>query len=92
MTVLNKSGYEKVNPTTRPSLSMVQTTPIRTLEWWFYLQSVDYNLWEEVLYGPHIPTTIVGGRIIKKPPKEWNEKDKKKIYVGSKAMISLSFF
>lgn len=43
-----------------------------------YLKLVDYNAWEAVLYGSHIPTTIIDGRTVEKPPKDQDENDKKK--------------
>lgn len=57
-----------------------------------YLQSTDYNSWEAIVNGPHIRTTIINGKTVEKPPKDWDEHDMKKLFIGAKAVNTLVFF
>ena len=51
-----------------------------------FIQSIDYELWETVRDGPHIPHTIVEGKFVKKEEGDWNSDDKRKHSLNAKAM------
>ena len=55
-----------------------------------YLQALDYEIWEIVNDGPFMPLTkneVMED--IPKPSREWNEFEKRKPSLNSKAMIAL---
>ncbi|KAH9658003.1 hypothetical protein KPL70_023317 [Citrus sinensis] len=55
-----------------------------------YLQALDYEIWEVVCDGPFIPLTKNEfGEDIPKPSREWNELEKRKASLNSKAMNAL---
>ena len=55
-----------------------------------YLQALDYEIQEVVCDGPFLPLTKNEvGKDIPKPPREWNELEKKKAFLNSKAMNAL---
>ena len=51
-----------------------------------YIQSISYYLWQVILKGPHIPSTMVNGIPIPKLEDDWNENDMRKIELNAKAM------
>ena len=55
-----------------------------------YLQALDYEIWEVVCDRPFLPLNKneVGGDI-PKPSREWNELEKRKVSLNSKAMNAL---
>lgn len=38
-----------------------------------YLQFVNYNSWDTVIKGPHVPKCIVDGKTIIEPTEEWDK-------------------
>ncbi|KAH9801429.1 hypothetical protein KPL71_001026 [Citrus sinensis] len=55
-----------------------------------YLQALDYEIWEIVNDGPFMPLTKNEvGEDIPKPSREWNEFEKRKAFLNSKAMNAL---
>ncbi|KAH9696893.1 hypothetical protein KPL71_023375 [Citrus sinensis] len=55
-----------------------------------YLQALDYEIWEVVSDGPFMPLTKNEfGEDIPKPSREWNELEKRKASLNSKAMNTL---
>ena len=55
-----------------------------------YLQALDYEIWEIVCDGPFMPLTKNEvGEDIPKPSREWNELEKRKASLNSKAMNAL---
>ena len=55
-----------------------------------YLQALDYEVWEVVCDGPFMPLTKNEfGEDIPKPSWEWNELEKRKASLNSKAMNAL---
>ncbi|KAH9657408.1 hypothetical protein KPL70_023067 [Citrus sinensis] len=54
-----------------------------------YLQALDYEIWEIVNNGPFMPLTKSVGEDIPKPSREWNEFEKRKASLNSKAMNAL---
>ncbi|KAH9769176.1 hypothetical protein KPL71_011898 [Citrus sinensis] len=55
-----------------------------------YLQALDYEIWEIVCDGPFMPLTKNEvGEDIPKPSREWNELEKRKATLNSKAMNAL---
>ncbi|KAH9770422.1 hypothetical protein KPL71_012370 [Citrus sinensis] len=55
-----------------------------------YLQALDYEIWEIVCDGPFMPLTRNEvGEDIPKPSREWNELEKRKAILNSKAMNAL---
>ncbi|KAH9679895.1 hypothetical protein KPL71_026330 [Citrus sinensis] len=55
-----------------------------------YLQALDYEIWEIVNDGPFMPLTKNEvGEDIPKPSREWNELEKRKASLNSKAMNAL---
>ncbi|KAI9181643.1 hypothetical protein LWI28_017061 [Acer negundo] len=51
-----------------------------------FIQFIDYELWETVRDGPHIPHIIVEGKIVKKEEGDWKSDDKRKHSLNAKAM------
>ena len=55
-----------------------------------YLQALDYEIWEIVNDGPFMPLTKNEvGEDIPKPSRDWNEFEKRKASLNSKAMNAL---
>ncbi|KAH9792469.1 hypothetical protein KPL71_004135 [Citrus sinensis] len=55
-----------------------------------YLQALDYEIWEIICDGPFMPLTRNEvGEDIPKPSREWNELEKRKATLNSKAMNAL---
>ncbi|KAH9716801.1 hypothetical protein KPL71_021583 [Citrus sinensis] len=55
-----------------------------------YLEALDYEIWEVVCDGPFLPLTKNEfGEDIPKPSREWNELEKRKASLNSKAMNAL---
>ncbi|KAH9791901.1 hypothetical protein KPL71_003915 [Citrus sinensis] len=55
-----------------------------------YLQALDYEIWKVVCDGPFMPLTKNEfGEDIPKPSREWNELEKRKASLNSKAMNAL---
>ena len=51
-----------------------------------YFQAIDYDLWHVVTNGPQTPTVLVNGVQTPKPIHNYNEDDKKLIFMNAKAM------
>ncbi|GAV58498.1 hypothetical protein CFOL_v3_02031 [Cephalotus follicularis] len=51
-----------------------------------FIQSLDYNLWDLIVDGPNLPTTTNESReIISKPRTRYNDDDRKRVQINSKA-------
>ncbi|KAH9801427.1 hypothetical protein KPL71_001026 [Citrus sinensis] len=62
----------------------------RAIRMIIYLQALDYEIWEIVNDGPFMPLTKNEvGEDIPKPSREWNEFEKRKAFLNSKAMNAL---
>ncbi|GAV80231.1 hypothetical protein CFOL_v3_23692 [Cephalotus follicularis] len=51
-----------------------------------FIQSLDYNLWDLIVDGPDLPTTInENGEKVPKPRTRYNDEDRKKVQMNAKA-------
>ncbi|KAH9704323.1 hypothetical protein KPL70_011410 [Citrus sinensis] len=76
--------------TTRPSFFDGNDYPYWKTRMRIYLQALDYEIWEVVCDGPFMPLTKNEiGEDIPKPSREWNELEKRKASLNSKAMNAL---
>ncbi|GAV71272.1 DUF4219 domain-containing protein/UBN2 domain-containing protein, partial [Cephalotus follicularis] len=51
-----------------------------------FIQSLDYSLWDLIVDGPNLPTTInESGEIISKPRTRYNDEDRKRVQMNAKA-------
>ena len=55
-----------------------------------YIQSIDYNIWEVIEFGPYVPTKITKvddkpDQTISKPREEYDEEDKRKLSLNARA-------
>ena len=57
---------------------------------WF-LKSIDYDLWDIIQNGPHIPTKMENEIVILKLSQECKEFDKKKAQLNAKAIYYLHY-
>ena len=92
MTTQSNSTFREDKFTTRPSFFDGNDCPYWKTRMIIYLQALDYEIWEVVCDGPFMPTTKnEEGEEILKSSREWNESEKRKTYLNSKAMNALFF-
>ncbi|KAH9658467.1 CCHC-type domain-containing protein [Citrus sinensis] len=90
MVTQNNSTFREGQSTTRPPYFDGNDYLYWKTRMRIYLQALDYKIWEIVNYGPFMPLTKSEvGEDIPKPSREWNEFEKKKASVNSKAMNAL---
>ncbi|KAH9751239.1 hypothetical protein KPL71_014213 [Citrus sinensis] len=90
MATQNDSTFREGQSTTRPSLFDRNDYPYWKTRMRIYLQALDYEIWEVVCDGPFMPLTKNEfGEDIPKPSREWNELEKRKASLNSKAMNAL---
>ncbi|KAH9769924.1 hypothetical protein KPL71_012193 [Citrus sinensis] len=87
MATQNYSTFREGQSTTRPPFFDGNDYPYWKTRMRIYLQSLDYEIWEVVCDGPFMPLTKNEvGEDIPKPSREWNELEKRKVSLNSKAM------
>ncbi|KAH9679772.1 hypothetical protein KPL71_026267 [Citrus sinensis] len=90
MITQNDSTFREGQSTTRPPFFDGNDYPYWKTRMRIYLQALDYEIWEVVCDGPFMPLTKNEvGEDIPKPSREWNELEKRKASVNSKAMNAL---
>ncbi|KAH9768444.1 hypothetical protein KPL71_011606 [Citrus sinensis] len=90
MATQNDSTFREGQSTTRPPYFDVNDYPYWKTRMRIYLQALDYEIWEIVNDGPFMPLTKNEvGEDIPKPSREWNEFEKRKTSLNSKAMNAL---
>ena len=50
-----------------------------------FIEAIDLNIWEDIEFGPFIPTMIVGNVNIEKPREEWDDDERRKVQYNLKA-------
>ncbi|KAH9780838.1 hypothetical protein KPL71_008242 [Citrus sinensis] len=90
MATQNDSTFREGQSTTRPPYFDGNDYPYWKTRMRIYLQALDYEIWEIVNDGPFMPLTENEvGEDIPKPSREWNEFEKRKAFLNSKAMNAL---
>ncbi|KAH9697749.1 Integrase catalytic domain-containing protein [Citrus sinensis] len=90
MTTLNDSTFREGQSTTRPPFFDGNDYPYWKTIMRIYLQALDYEIWVVVCDGQFLPLTKNEvGEDIPKPSREWNELEKRKASLNSKAMNAL---
>ncbi|KAH9770963.1 hypothetical protein KPL71_012543 [Citrus sinensis] len=90
MTTQNDSTFREGQSTTRPPYFDGNDYPYWKTRMRIYLQALDYEIWEIVNDGPFMPLTKNEvGEDIPKPSRDWNEFEKRKASLNSKAMNAL---
>ncbi|KAH9684891.1 hypothetical protein KPL70_013718 [Citrus sinensis] len=90
MATQNDSTFREGQSTTRPPYFDGNDYPYWKTRMRIYLQALDYKIWEIVSDGPYMPLTKNEvGEDIPKPSREWNEFEKRKSSLNSKAMNAL---
>ncbi|KAH9725263.1 Integrase catalytic domain-containing protein [Citrus sinensis] len=90
MATQNDSTFREGQSTTRPPYFDGNDYPYWKTRMRIYLQALDYEIWEIVNDGPFMPLTKNEvGEDIPKPSREWNEFEKRKASLNSKAMNAL---
>ncbi|KAH9780749.1 Integrase catalytic domain-containing protein [Citrus sinensis] len=90
MTTQNDSTFREGRSTTRPPYFDGNDYPYWKTRMIIYLQALDYEIWEIVNDGPFMPLTKNEvGEDIPKPSRDWNEFEKRKASLNSKAMNAL---
>src|SRR3954470_18609517 len=54
-----------------------------------HLEAQGEEVWEAVLQGPHVPTTVVNGIGSEKPKASWDDNDRKRVLADKKAISLL---
>ena len=87
MATQNDSTFMEEQSTTRPPFFDGNDYPYWKTMMRICLQVLDYEIWEVVCDGPFMPLTKNEvGEDIPKPSREWNELEKRKVSLNSKAM------
>ena len=87
MATHNDSTFREGQSTTGPPYFDGNDYPYWKTRMRIYLQALDYEIWEIVNDGPFMPLTKNEvGEDIPKPSREWNELEKRKASLNSKAM------
>ncbi|KAH9686889.1 hypothetical protein KPL70_014556 [Citrus sinensis] len=90
MATQNDSTFREGQSTTRPPYFDGNDYPYWKTRMRIYLQALDYEIWEIVNDGPFMPLTKNKvGEDIPKPSRDWNEFEKRKASLNSKAMNAL---
>ncbi|KAH9681323.1 hypothetical protein KPL71_026940 [Citrus sinensis] len=90
MATLNDSTFREGQSTTRPPFFDGNDYAYWKTRMRIYLQALDYEIWEVVCDGPFLPLIKNEfGEDIPKPSREWNELEKRKAFLNSKAMNAL---
>ncbi|KAH9680417.1 hypothetical protein KPL71_026545 [Citrus sinensis] len=90
MATQNDSTFREGQSTTRPPFFDGNDYPYWKTRMRIYLQALDYEIWEVVCNHPFLPLTKNEvGEDIPKPSREWNELEKRKASLSSKAMNAL---
>ncbi|KAH9752653.1 hypothetical protein KPL71_014780 [Citrus sinensis] len=90
MATHNDSTFREGQSTIRPPFFDDNDYPYWKTRMRIYLQALDYEIWEIVCDGPFMPLTKNEvGEDIPKPSREWNELEKRKASLNSKAMNAL---
>ncbi|KAH9698219.1 hypothetical protein KPL71_023937 [Citrus sinensis] len=90
MTTQKHSTFREGQSTTRPPFFDGNDYPYWKTRMRIYLQALDYEIWEVVYDGPFMPLTKNEvGEDIPKPSREWNELEKRKVSLNSKAINAL---
>ncbi|KAH9679703.1 hypothetical protein KPL71_026239 [Citrus sinensis] len=90
MATHNDSIFREGQSTIRPPFFDGNDYPYWKTRMRIYLQALDYEIWEIVCDGPFMPLTRNEvGEDIPKPSREWNELEKRKATLNSKAMNAL---
>ncbi|KAH9802698.1 hypothetical protein KPL71_001497 [Citrus sinensis] len=90
MATQNDSTFREGQSTTRPPYFDGNDYPYWKTRMRIYLQALDYEIWEIVNDGPFMPLTKNEvGEDIPKPSRDWNEFEKRKASLNSKAMNAL---
>ncbi|KAH9782035.1 Integrase catalytic domain-containing protein [Citrus sinensis] len=90
MATQNDSTFREGQSTTRPPFFDGNDYLYWKTRMRIYLQALDYEIWEVVCDGPFMPLTKNEiGEDIPKPSREWNELEKRKASLNSKAMNAL---
>ncbi|KAH9704464.1 Integrase catalytic domain-containing protein [Citrus sinensis] len=90
MATQNDSTFREGQSTTRPPYFDGNDYPYWKTRMRIYLQALDYEIWEIVNDGPFMPLTKNEvGEDISKPSRDWNEFEKRKTSLNSKAMNAL---
>ncbi|KAH9697592.1 hypothetical protein KPL71_023665 [Citrus sinensis] len=90
MATQNDSTFREGQSTTRPPYFDGNDYPYWKTMMRIYLQALDYEIWEIVNDGPFMPLTKNEvGEDIPKPSRDWNEFQKRKASLNSKAMNAL---
>ena len=51
-----------------------------------FIQASDYNLWNIIVNGPHIPTHTSNNLVTLKPECEWDDNDRRMAQLNAKAI------
>ncbi|KAH9671203.1 hypothetical protein KPL70_017269 [Citrus sinensis] len=90
MATHNDSIFREGQSTIRPPFFDGNDYPYWKTRMRIYLQALDYEIWEIICDGPFMPLTRNEvGEDIPKPSREWNELEKGKATLNSKAMNAL---
>ncbi|KAH9801446.1 hypothetical protein KPL71_001040 [Citrus sinensis] len=90
MATQNDSTFREGQSTTRPPYFDGNDYPYWKTRMRIYLQALDYEIWEIVNDGPFMPSTKNEvGEDIPKPSRDWNDFEKRKASLNSKAMNAL---
>ncbi|KAH9657659.1 CCHC-type domain-containing protein [Citrus sinensis] len=90
MATQNDSTFREGQSTTRPPYFDGNDYPYWKTRMRIYLQALDYEIWEIINDGPFIPLTKNEvEEDIPKPSRDWNEFEKRKASLNSKAMNAL---
>ncbi|KAH9734288.1 Integrase catalytic domain-containing protein [Citrus sinensis] len=90
MATQNDSTFREGQSTTRPPFFDGNDYPYWKTRMRIYLQALDYEIWDFVCDGSFLPLTKNEvGEDIPKPSREWNELEKRKASLNSKAMNAL---
>jgi len=52
-----------------------------------FVEDIYLNIWEAIKIGPFIPTMVVGNATIKKPRKELDDDERRRVQYNLKAKI-----
>ena len=86
----NNMFFHEGQSLTRPPLFNGDNYPYWKKRMENFIQSVDLDMWDIILDGPHVITTAdEGGRLIEKPKAQYTDNDKKKVQLNHKAMNTL---
>ncbi|KAH9723798.1 hypothetical protein KPL70_007263 [Citrus sinensis] len=90
MATHSDSTFREGQSTIRPPFFDSNDYPYWKTRMRIYLQALDYEIWEIVCDGPFMPLIKNEvGEDIPKPSREWNELEKRKASLNSKAMNAL---